>query len=161
MRPPHNDEPRRGERVKSILVAALSVLLLGAGTRAWAAALWNWSYTGTGVSATGTLTTDAAPDAHGFYQITGITGTANGGTITGLQAGGTAIPGNGGYAVDNLVGTTEPQLTMHGFGFSVSNGEYHNPFHATDYLDYISRPPYADGAGVEPAIRFTATMVRR
>ena len=50
---------------------------------------------------------------------------------------------------------------MHGFGFSVSNGEYHNPFHATDYLDYISRPPYADGAGVEPAIRFTATLVRR
>jgi hypothetical protein len=161
MRPPHNDEPRRGERVKSILVAALSVLLLCAGTPAWATALWNWSYTGTGVSASGTLTTDAAPDAHGFYQITGITGTANGGTITGLQAGGTAIPGNGGYAVDNLVGTTEPQLTMHGFGFSVSNGEYHNPFHATDYLDYISRPPYADGAGVEPAIRFTATMVRR
>ena len=105
------------------------------------------------------LTTDAAPDAHGFYQITGITGTANGGAITGLQTAGTAIPGNGGYAVDNLVGTTEPQLTMHGFGFSVSNGEYHNPFHATDYLDYISRPPYADGAGVEPAIRFTATLV--
>jgi hypothetical protein len=143
------------------LVAALPALLLGASTQAWSALLWYWSCTGTGVSASGTLTTDAAPDAHGFYQIISITGTASGGTITRLQTVGTAIPGNGGYPVDNLIGATEPQLTMHGFGFAVSNGEYHNPFHATEYRDYISRPPYADGAGMESAIRFTATLVRR
>ena len=40
----------------------------------------------------------------------------------------------------------------------VSNGEYHNPFRTTGYLDYISTPPYADGANKEPAIRFTATV---
>ena len=110
-----------------------------------------------GVSASGTFTTDAKPDVDGFYQITSITGRANGGTITGLQAAGTAIPGNSGFIVDNLVGSTGPQLTMHGFGFSVSNGEYHNPFYSKDHhLDYISFSPYLDGAGVEPTIHFTA-----
>src|SRR5262249_11406633 len=112
------------ERVKSILVVALSMLLLGASTQVRAALLWEGSCAGKGVSASGTLTTDAVPDAHRFYRITGIAGTVNGGKITGLQTTGTAIPGNGGYPVDNLVATTEPHLTMHGFGFAVSNGEY-------------------------------------
>jgi hypothetical protein len=141
--------------VKSVLVA-LSVLLLSGSQQAWASLLWDWSFTGTGVSASGTFTTDTRPDVKGFYQITGITGRANGGTITGLQATGTAIPGNSGFAVDNLVGSTGPQLTMHGFGFSVSNGEYHNPFYSKHHLDYISLPPYVDGAGIEPTIHFTA-----
>jgi hypothetical protein len=124
----------------------------------WASLLWDWSYTGTGVRASGTFTTDVNPDAHGFYQITGITGSANGGTITGLQPTGTAIPGNSGYRVDNLVSSTGAQLTEHGFGFSVSNGEYHNPFYNKDHFDYISLPPYVDGAGAEPTIHFTAAV---
>ena len=132
------------------------MLWLSGGQQAWASLLWDWSFTGTGVSASGTFTTDAKPDVNGFYQITGITGRANRGTITGLQATGTAIPGNSGFAVDNLVSSTGPQLTMHGFGFSVSNGEYHNPFYSKDYLDYISSSPYVDGAGGEPTIHFAA-----
>jgi hypothetical protein len=122
--------------------------------------LWHWSYTGTAVSASGTFSTDGTPDAHGYYRITGITGTANGGAITGLQASGTAIPGNAGFPVDNLVSSADPQLTMHGFGFSVANGEYHNPFYQQRYLDYMSLPPYVDGAGTEPQIRFAAVPVQ-
>ena len=148
--------------MRSILIAALSILLAGAGNHASASLLWHWNYNGTGVNASGTFTTDVSPDANGFYQIIGIIGTANGGTITGLQPTGTAIPGNSGFAVDNLVRPTGPQLTSHGFGFAVSNGEFHNPFwalHAGDYLDYIATPPYVDGAGAEPTIRFTASPV--
>jgi hypothetical protein len=145
--------------MKPAFLAALSLLLPGASNRASTSILWNWSFTGTSVSASGTFTTDAVPDTHGFYQITGITGTANGGMITGLQAAGTATPGNSGFRVDNLVSSTQPQLTMHGFGFSVSNGENHNPFYQEAYLDYVSFPPYADGAGAEPAIHFTAAVV--
>jgi hypothetical protein len=48
---------------------------------------------------------------------------------------------------------------MHGIGFSVSSGEYHNPFYQGGYLDYLSIPPYTDGAGAEPAINFVATVV--
>jgi hypothetical protein len=121
--------------------------------------LWEWNYTGPAVSASGTFTTDDKPDADGFYHIIGITGTADGGRITGLQAAGTAIPGNSGFPVDNLVAPTEPQLTMHGFGFLVSNGDYHNPFFNKNYLDYISLPPYVDGGGTEPVIHFMAAPV--
>ena len=107
----------------------------------------------------GPFTTEPTPDAHGYQRITGIAGSADGRTITGLQANGTAIPGNAGFPVDNLVRSTEPQLTTHGFGFSVADGGYHNPFHQDRYLDYISRPPYMDGAGSEPQIGFSAAPV--
>lgn len=145
--------------MKPILVAALSLLLLGGSKQAGASLLWEWNYTGPGVSASGIFTTDDKPDTDGFYHIIDITGTADGGRITGLQAAGTAIPGNSGFPVDNLVTPTEPQLTMHGFGFLVSNGNYHNPFFNKNYLDYISLPPYVDGAGTEPAIHFMAAPV--
>ena len=39
----------------------------------------------------GTFTTDDAPDANGFYRITGIAGSRNGVTISGLQQTGTAF----------------------------------------------------------------------
>jgi hypothetical protein len=39
-------------------------------------------------------------------------------------------------ASNNLNTLTGPQLTMHGIGFSVSNGEHHNPFYHGGYLDY-------------------------
>jgi hypothetical protein len=82
-----------------------------------------------GVSASGTFTTNDAPDGAGFYQIVRISGTDNGATITGLQPTGTAIPGNEPYAVDNLVSAVEPRLTTHGFGFSLANGNNANPFY--------------------------------
>ena len=103
-----------------ILIAAAMLLMHGQSARALL--LWNWSYSGAGVSASGTFTTNDAPDAAGFYQIVGITGTDNGAAITGLQPTGTAIPGNEPYAVDNLVSAAEPHLTKHGFGFSLANG---------------------------------------
>ena len=74
-----------------LLIAA--AVLLTQGQPAQALLLWNWSYTGAGVSASGTFTTNHAPDAAGFYQIVGITGADNGVTITGLQPTGTPIPG--------------------------------------------------------------------
>jgi hypothetical protein len=147
--------------VKLRLLAVLSVLLLDGGRQVWASLLWDWSYTGSGVNASGTFSTEDGPDADGFYRITGITGTVNEEAITGLQRTGTAIPGNSGYVVDNLISSATPQLTMHGFGFSVSNGDYHNPFFIGGYRDYMSVPPYIDGAGVEPAIDFKAALSRK
>src|SRR5580692_4366574 len=96
------------------LVTAAAILLIQ-GQPATASLLWNWSYSGAGVSASGTFTTNDTPDGAGLYQIVGITGTDNGATITGLQPTGTPIPGNEPYAVDNLVSAAEPRLTMHGF----------------------------------------------
>jgi PEP-CTERM motif len=141
-----------------ILIAA--AILLMQGQSAKASLLWNWSYSGPGVSASGTFTTNDAPDAAGFYQIDGITGTDNGATITGLQPTGTPISGNEPFAVDNLVSAVEPRLTTHGFGFSLANGDYANPFYnGSNYYEYLSVPPYVKGAGAERPVSFSAAIV--
>ena len=141
------------------LVIAAAILLIG-GQPAEGSLLWNWSYSGTGVSASGTFTTNDAPDGAGFYQIVEITGADNGVTITGLQPTGTAIPGNKTYAVDNLVSAAEPHLTTHGFGFSLANGNYATPFYnGSNYYEYLSVPPYVNGAGPERPVSFSAAIV--
>jgi hypothetical protein len=141
-----------------LLIAA--AILLTQGQPAEALRLWSWSYSGDGVAASGTFTTNDAPDGAGFYQIVGITGTDDGATITGLQPTGTAIPGNEPYAVDNLVSAAEPHLTTHGFGFWLANGNHANPFYnGSSYYEYLSVPPYMNGAGPERPISFTAAIV--
>jgi hypothetical protein len=145
--------------MKRLVIAAAIVLMYR--QPAQALLLWNWSYSGTGVSASGTFTTNDAPDGAGFYRITRITGDDNGVvTITGLQPTGTAIPGNEPYAVDNLVSAAEPRLTAHGFGFSLANGNYANPFYnGSSYYEYLSVPPYVNGAGPERPVTFSAAIV--
>src|SRR5215471_959953 len=145
-------------RMMRLLIAA--AVLLTAGQPAEALLLWNWSYSGAGISASGTFTTNDAPDGAGFYQIVGISGTDNGAMITSLQPTGTAIPGNEPYAVDNLVSAVEPRLTTHGFGFSLANGNYANPFYnGSSYYEYLSVPPYVNGAGPEKTVSFAAAIV--
>jgi hypothetical protein len=134
-----------------------------------ASMLWNWDYSGSGINASGTFTTVGLPNGEGGYLITGISGTRNGNTITGLQTPGTSIPGNEPYTVDDLVFPGPgPQLTSHGFGFSVSGGSYSNPFYADflptpGYLEFFSTPPFISGAGAEGhtelSIQFSAVPV--
>src|SRR5215471_545651 len=145
-------------RMMRLLIAA--AVLLTAGQPAEALLLWNWSYSGAGISASGTFTTNDAPDGAGFYQIVGISGTDNGATIASLQPTGTAIPGNEPYAIDNLVSAAGPRLTTHGFGFSLANGDYANPFYnGSSYFEYLSVPPYVNGAGPEKPVSFAAAIV--
>jgi hypothetical protein len=63
--------------MRRLLIAA--AILLTHGQPSEALLLWNWSYSGTGVSVSGTFTTNDAPDETGFYQIVRITGVDNGG----------------------------------------------------------------------------------
>jgi hypothetical protein len=82
--------------------------------------------------------------------------------ITGLQAPGTSIPGNEPFTVDDLVFLGPgPQLTSHGFGFSLSDGTYSNPFYADflptpEYLEFFSIPGVAH---TELPVAFSATPV--
>ena len=122
---------------------------------------WRWSYQGQGVSASGTFTTRDEPNADGFYEIIGISGDVDGAAIAGLSQAGTAIPGNEGYPVDNLVRMDRPQLTIHGFGFKIANGTYANPFFGAhfakpDYYAFHSDP--ASGRTSEPSVSFTAAI---
>jgi hypothetical protein len=144
------------------LAIALAIGVALAASRA-EAFTWKWSYEGEGVAASGTFTTTDTPNGDGFYEITGITGEANGVAITGLEPAGTAIPGNDGYPVDNRVRTQAPQLSKAGFGYALADGTYVNPFYGAhfakpDYYAFVSDP--ANGKTSEPAVRFSATIVR-
>jgi hypothetical protein len=128
---------------------ATSGLTLGT-AQAASALTWNWNYSGTGITALGEFITDDTPDELGFYLITGITGTRNGETITGLQPAGTPIPGNEPFLVDNLIRLGSQQLTGDGFGYSTSSGNFSSPFFASflttpGYLEVFSAPPLVSG----------------
>lgn len=158
-------------------LALLSVTVLAAtsglifGTMQAASALnWNWNYSGTGITASGTFTTNDTPDDLGFYQISEITGTRNGETITGLQPAGTSIPGNEPFNVDNLISLNTQQLTGDGFGYSTEQGNYSSPFFASflptpGYLEVFSAQPIVPGfenLGLEDSelpISFSATII--
>src|SRR2546423_3044520 len=106
----------------------LALMIVAAGSvtvePASASLIWNWKYSGAGVVASGTFTTNDTPDGSGFYLITGITGTRNGETITSLQPTGTPVSGNEPFAVDNLVSFNGPQLPHNGFGYSAPGEIY-------------------------------------
>jgi hypothetical protein len=85
-----------------------------------AAQLWEWSYSGLGpnpvnvIGGSGTFTTDNGPNS---FLITGITGTVEGQTITGLLAPGTF----GVFALnDNLLNATSIKLDSFGVAFQTS-----------------------------------------
>ncbi|MEH1895846.1 PEP-CTERM sorting domain-containing protein [Nostoc sp.] len=149
--------------------AATSGLVFGT-MQAASALNWNWNYSGTGIAANGTFTTNNTPNDLGFYLISGITGTRNGETITGLQPAGTPIPGNEPFNVDNLISLNTQQLTIDGFGYSTSGGNYSSPFFANflptpGYLEVFSAPPITLGSenfGPEDSelpISFSATII--
>ena len=94
------------------------------------------------------------------YGGTGVSASGTGVAITGLQPTGSAIAGNEPYAVDNLVSAAEPHLTKHGFGFSLANHNYANPFYnGSSYYEYLSVPPYTNGAGPERPVLFSTVIV--
>lgn len=124
------------------------------------AATWAWDYSTAGIAAAGTFTTTDTPDAGGFYAIIAITGLRNGVAITGLEPAGSAIPGNDPYAVDNLVSIAGSQLTWNGFGYALADGSWVNPFSdGSTAWEYLSVPPYPEGAGQEVAVAFSAAPV--
>ncbi len=143
--------------IRILAAAALAALVFTAPAQA---ATWDWNYSAAGIAAAGTFTTSDAPDTDGFYTITAITGSRNGVAITGLEPAGSAIPGNDPYDVDNLVSIAGPQLTWNGFGYALADGGWANPFSdGSTAWEYLSVPPYPEGAGQEVAVVFSAAPV--
>jgi hypothetical protein len=160
-----SDEPkgvvRRLFRGRSRLVLSAIFIALAVPFPGQASLLWNWTYTGAGIAASGTFTTDDAPESRGYYHITGITGSRNGVAIISLEPAGKAIPGNAGFPVDNLI-TAGGLLTSHGFGFAIADGNYVNPFYADfqtppRFLEVFTQP--ASMGFSELPIQFAAAIV--
>ena len=136
------------------LLLAIVVAPLPAG-----AVTFDWSYSGSGASGSGTF--DAVANGSGGFTIDGISGTANTFTITGLSS----------YADANQnLSTTFPQLDIFGFSFTVSNGNRYNilytnaasgPF-SCGFIGYCQigpGGPLSDGSG-DPgvSIEFSASI---
>ncbi len=152
-----------------VITLATSVSVFGTMQSA-SALIWNWNYSGTGITASGTFTTNDTPDSLGFYLITRITGTRNGESITGLLPAGIPIPGNEPFKIDNLISLNPQQLTGEGFGYCTSGGNYAGSFFAgflstPGYLEVFSAAPFIPGfknfgpEDSELAITFSATIV--
>ena len=143
-----------------LLAAAAGCFAALSSTPPVQAATWSWDYSAAGIAASGTFTTTDTPDSAGFFTVTAITGSRNGVTITGLEPAGSAIPGNDPYAVDDLVSVAGPQLTWNGFGYALADGKWVNPFSdGSTAWEYLSVPPYPQGAGQEVAVSFSASPV--
>ena len=95
------------------------------------AATFLFTFDGATIDASGTLTTQDVPTTTGGLLITGVTGTANGATITGLLAPGTFASN------DNLlfVGQTS-LLSFGGFSF-VAGGVESNIFRGTQTFGFF------------------------
>ena len=125
---------------KSVSVALFVVVALFV-QNAGAEKIWNWTYRGGNIVASGTFTTSENVDSLGFYQISGIAGHRNGDPIKKLHPTGSAIPGNEPHALDNLIRIdTKGQITVHGFGFSTASGNYVNAF----FSDSLAKPGYME-----------------
>ena len=76
-----------------------------------------------------------------------------------MESAKTAIPGNEGWPVDNLIRAAKPQLSPSGFGFALADGSFANPFFGehfdpTGFLAVVSDP--ARHVRREPRINFEA-----
>jgi hypothetical protein len=127
--------------------------------------MFRFHYQADGVNASGLLQTNDLPDPNGALQILGISGMRNGVAIAALWPTGQAIPLNDGYPVDNLLLVQSPYLTLHGFGYSLADGSYANPFFANftqppSAVEFFSNPQLPAGSQTrEGPIALTITAV--
>ena len=121
-------------------LCAAALFAIAPSRPAQATLLWDFSYTGPGVSASGELYTD--PLSGGSYLITDITGTRNTDPITGL------IPADSDASFsDNLLYPDEPLLDVHGFSYTtLSTGSY-NVFYDTVLPPGCGSASYAEIPG--------------
>jgi hypothetical protein len=77
---------------------------------------WNFSFSGTGVSAAGTFTTDSQP-ASGSYLITALDGLRNGAVMSLLAA-------NGYASNDNLLLANSPYFDLGGLSYKVGSDSF-------------------------------------
>jgi hypothetical protein len=133
---------------KACLAAALTVAGLSS---AQAATTWAWSYTGAGVSASGTFVT--AGTALVPEDLLSITGTRNGVAITGLVP----LDTDPDFLYDNQFTIANPHFTDGGILFTVP-GQPSNVnvyFFEGSYVDLV----VADSGAIETPINFSVSAV--
>lgn len=127
-------DPLGAEAVIRKLLALTAVTLCGIQT-AHGELLWNYSYSGSGISESGYMTTSGTL-VGGAYSITGVSGIRNGQPVESLLAAGTYAASGGGLLIsDNLLYPATPMLGLGGFTVRSGNDLY-NVYNLTgQYLE--------------------------
>jgi hypothetical protein len=107
-------------RTAAKLLAAAALALI-AGIASAGTITWNFSYTGSGITATGTLTTSSTLDSAGAYDIIGVTGTRT--TSGGTQNISSLLAPNPSYN-DNELFFTGNYFDQLGLGYSIGSTRY-------------------------------------
>jgi hypothetical protein len=102
--------------MKGLSIALFSLMLAAlTSTCAYADSTFDFTFSGGAVSASGQFT--AIPTGVGTYLITGVSGTTNGVTITGI------LPPKNFAGNDNVLEEPGPVLNSFGVSYSLANGE--------------------------------------
>ncbi len=120
--------------------------------------LYNFSYSGTGINATGTLTLGDPGTEPGSFLITGITGERNGIAISSLLPVG-SYPTEPNTPNDNLFFPEQDiKLTFAGFSFQTVDGNNYNAYYSSTASSYkeCNTPTCA---AQDPQVTFTSTAV--
>lgn len=117
------------------ILASLAIAMLALASTAARADTWNWWYAGSGVSASGTLTTfgnASSPEA-----VTSFMGLRNGDTILGLVP----LATDGGFNYDNMFQSMFPVVNLAGILFDAGPGAapsgHYNLFYDADLGTYL------------------------
>ena len=131
-----------------VLIACLAPAALHADT-------FTFSATGSGFTSSGTLTGTLEAGDPGVYDITGITGTVNGVTITGILAPGQLHLGT---SNDNLLNTNvgSTLLDYDGIGFTFGSPSSQGNFYYYDG-EYVFQSVVPGGNGAVDDIQFAVT----
>lgn len=125
--------------------------------------LWQFSYSGAGVSGSGYLTTLTTP-VGGAYQIVGLSGLRNGDLMNALLPAGTYLAGGGGVLIsDNLLFPVDPFLAYGGFTFHAGSDRYNVYFDGSQYYELAGADCGASNCGqpghMGTPISFTVSRV--
>ncbi|MFB2978470.1 PEP-CTERM sorting domain-containing protein [Microseira sp. BLCC-F43] len=148
---------------QSLLLAGVSQAvaagMLMASSPVSAAQLYNFSYSGTGINATGTLTLGDPGTDPGSFLITGMTGERNGVAISSLLPVGSYPTGPDTVPNDNLFFPNQDiKLTFAGLSFQTVDGNKYNPYYDSAVSSYreCNTPTCA---AEDPKLTFSSTAV--
>ena len=145
--------------MKSLKQAAVTLATAAAllGATAAHAVTWRWSYSGTGLTASGTFTT--AGNAAVAEEVLSITGTRNGAPILGMVP----LDTDGNYSYDNLFVRTAPYFTTGGLLFNMGgtgeDASVNLYFDDSDNAFHDLRLNFAGTSITDTVVTFSVTAV--
>jgi hypothetical protein len=142
-------------------LSTLACFLLGSAPSFAGTLTWDFTYSGSGISASGVLTTsDTLDAAFGGYDILSVSGERNGDSITGLAgpSGAITLSSDGEVIFDNVLYQSGAQVDYWGLYFgTASSGDFNVYYDNNVYYEFSD----AAGLGTAPGsqVNFSATEV--